>query len=181
MRIGPRTARGALLGAVFIPGVAAAAPRTLENRSDQVIDLFVQVCLKGEARFRKGDAKKVASGTMPWRMGWNSNGDFYQVRRPAEAWIAVKDGPEGGDDDYARTCRVGAKYVDVRAAADKIRAYLHEPPLPKGTPLRYYEEYYLDGGARFEVETRWWIDFVILTSYVLIPEAAERKRRKLAR
>jgi hypothetical protein len=165
----------------MIPALLPAmmlAPQTLENRSDQVIDLFVQVCLKGEARFRKGDAKKIASNALPWRMGWNTKGQYYQVRRPAEAWIAVKDELESGDDSYARTCRVGAKYVDVRSAANRVRAWLREPPLPRGTALRYYEEYYLDGGAKFEVETRWWIDFVTLTSYVLTPEAAERARRK---
>ena len=164
----------------LLPVLALLAPQTLENRSDKVIDLFVNVCLKGEARFRKGDARKVGSSAMPWRMGWNTPGDYYQVRRPVEAWIAVKDGREAGDDDHSRTCRVGAKYVDVRSAANRVRAYLREPPLPSGTKLRYYEEYYLDGGARFEVETRWWVDFVTLTSYVLTPEAAERQRRKRA-
>jgi hypothetical protein len=163
--------------AALAPAVLMLAPATLENRSDKVIDMFVQVCLRGEARFRKGDAKKVASSAMPWRMGWNTKGDFYQVRRPVEAWIAVS---EGGDSSYSRQCRVGAKYVDVRSAANGVRAYLREPPLPGGTKLRYYEEYYLDGGAKFEVETRWWIDFAILTSYILTPEAAERKRRKAA-
>ena len=165
----------------LLPALLMAAPQTIENRSDKVIDLFVQVCLKGEARFKKGEARKVASSAMPWRMGWNTKGQFYQVRRPVEAWIAVKDGEEGGDDSYARTCRVGSKYVDVRTAANQVRAYLREPPLPAGTRLRYYEEYYLDGGAKFEVETRWWIDFATLTSYVLTPEAADRARRKRAR
>ena len=158
--------------------LAAAAPSTLDVRSEQVIDLFVQVCLQGEARFKKGEVKKVGSSAMPWRMGWNTQGQFYHVRRPVEAWIAVSD---GGDDSYSRKCRVGAKYADVRSAADRVRAWLREPPLPRGTKLSYYEEYYLDGGAKFEIETRWWIDFVTLTSYVLTPEAADRKKRKLDR
>jgi len=168
------------MATTLLPILFMLAPQTLENRSDKVIDLFVQVCLKGEARFRKGEAKKVASSAMPWRMGWNTKGQYYQVRRPVEAWIAVKDGREVGEDSYARTCRVGSKYVDVRAAANQVRAYLRESPLTGDTELRYYEEYYLDGGAKFEVETRWWIDFVTLTSYVLTPEAADRKRRKAA-
>lgn len=156
--------------------LAAASP-TLDARSEKVIDLFIQVCLQGEARFRKGEVTKVDSGAMPWRMGWNTKGQFYRVRHPVEAWIAVSD---GGDDSYSRRCRVGAKYADVRSAANRVRAWLREPPLPRGTRLSSYEEYYLDGGAKFEIETRWWIDFVTLTSYVLTPEAAERARRKRA-
>ena len=156
----------------------AAGPPTLDVRSEKVIDLFVQVCLQGEARFRKSEAKKVDSNAIPWRMGWNTQGQFYHVRRPVEAWIAVSD---GGDESYSRKCRVGAKYADVRSAADRVRAWLREPPLPRGTKLGYYEEYYLDGGAKFEIETRWWIDFVTLTSYVLTPEAGERARRKRAK
>jgi hypothetical protein len=167
--------------AALAPAMMMLAPATLENRSDKVIDLFVQVCLRGEARFKKGEAKKVTSTGLPWRMGvWNTRGQFYTVRKPVEAFIAVSDAREG-NSPYARTCRVGGKYVDVRSAADQVRAYLREPPLPGGTKLGYYEEYYLDGGAKFEVETRWWIDFATLTSYVLTPEAAERKRRKAER
>ncbi|HMJ93748.1 MAG TPA: hypothetical protein VK472_06590 [Allosphingosinicella sp.] len=163
--------------APLLPVMMMLAPPTIENRSDKVIDLFVQVCLKGEARFRKGDAKKVASNAMPWRMGWNTQGQFYEIQRPVSAWVAVRDRPAG---DYSRRCRVGAKYVDVRSAADRVRSWLREPPLPNGSKLSYYEEYYLDGGARFEVESGRWVDFTILTSYVLTPQAADRQRRKRA-
>ena len=156
------------------------APATLETRSDKVIDLFVKVCLKGEARFRKGEAKKVSSNALPRHMGaFNTQGQFYQIRRPAEAWLAVRDA-RTRHEPHSRTCRVGARKVDVRSAADRVRSYLGLPPLPGRSELASYEENYLNGGARFEVRRTGWFDFVTLTSYVLTPEAAERARRKTA-
>jgi hypothetical protein len=165
----------------FLPLMLMLASPTLDARSEKVIDLFVQVCLKGEARFARDDIDPVNSGSMPWPMSgltFNRQGQFYQVRRPVGAWIAVTD---GGDDarSYSRICRVSAKYVDVRAAADRIRAYLREPSLPRGQRLGHYEEYYLGGGAKFEISRARHIDLVILQSYTLTPEAAARARRKL--
>jgi hypothetical protein len=156
----------------------AAAPSTLDTRSDEVIDLFVRVCLQGEARFRKGEVETVGSTSLPWQMGaFNRPGQYYRVRKPVEAWIAVSDG--GTDDRYSRICSVSAKYVDVRAGADRIRAWLREPALPGKLALSRYEESYLDGGAKFEISRPWYSDIGALRSYVLTPEAADRKRRKL--
>jgi hypothetical protein len=163
--------------ALLLLMMATPSP-TMDARSEKVIDLFVQVCLKGEARFAKGDVEPVASTSVPWAMDvFNRPGQFYQVRRPVGAWIAVTDG--GTNPDHSRICRVSAKYVDVRAAADQVRAYLKEPPLPRGGRLAYYEEYYLGGGAKFEIERLRWTDLVVLHSYVLTDRAAARARRRL--
>jgi hypothetical protein len=163
---------------VLLPILALLAPATIDNRSDKVIDLFIQVCMRGEARFKKGDVKKVASNALPWHMhAFNTQGQFYKVRVPVEAWLVVRDA-RSDHDPVARTCRVGARYVDIRSAADQVRAYLRLPPLPTSTTLAVYEEDYLSGGARVEVRRTGWFDFVTLTSYVMTPEAADRARRK---
>jgi hypothetical protein len=180
MKASPALLLFAAAAGLTIPAMAGLPSDTLENRSDQVIDLFIQVCLKGDARFRKDEVEKVGSSLMPWRMGWNTDGHFYRVKSPVEAWVAVRD-KAGGSPRFSRRCRVGAKYAEVRTAADRVRAYLHKPPLPRGTDLAYYEEYYLDRSARFEAEAQFGADFVILTSYVLTPEAAERARRTRGR
>jgi hypothetical protein len=164
----------------FLPLLMLGTSPTMDARSEKVIELFVQVCLKGEARFAKGDVEPVDSISVPWPMNaFNRPGRFYRVRRPVGAWIAVTDG--GTNPDYSRICGVSAKYVDVRAAADQVRAYLKEPPLPRGGRLAYYEEYYLDGGARFEIERARWTDLAVLHSYVLTDQGAARARRRLER
>ena len=164
----------------ILPILAMLAPQTLDDRSDKVIDLFIQVCMRGEARFRKGDVKKVGSNALPWHMhAFNTQGQFYKVRRPAEAWLLVREA-RSEHEPYARTCRLGARNVNVRAAADKVRSYLGLPELPSTTNLAVYEENYLSGGAKVEVRRTGWFDFVTLTSYILTPEAVERARRKAA-
>jgi hypothetical protein len=165
-----------------LPLMMMSAPPTLERRSERVIELFVQTCLKGEARFARGAIEPINPASMPWPLSalvFNRPGQFYQVRRPVEAWIAVTDG--GTDPSYSRICRVSARYVDVRTAADRVRAYLKEPPLPKGQTLAHYEEYYLDGGAKFEVSRARYADLVILHSYTLTTEAAGRAAARVER
>jgi hypothetical protein len=109
-------------------------------------------------------------------MTWSRRGDFYKVSRPVQAWIAITGPSE--NRSYSRVCRVAAKYVDIRSAADRVRAHLLEPPLPGGQRLGDYEEYYLGGGARFEIWHAPWHDLVILETYVLSPQAAARARRR---
>ncbi len=162
-----------------LPALLATASPTMDARSEKVIDLFVRVCLQGEARFARGDVERVNPGSIPGplvRMTWARRGDFYKVRRPVQAWIAITG--ESEDRRYSRVCRVAAKFVDVRTAADRVRAHLREPPLPRGQRLGNYEEDYLDGGAEFAIWHARWQDQVVLESYVLTPAAAARARRK---
>ncbi len=162
-----------------LPALLATASPTMDARSEKVIDLFVRVCLQGEARFERGDVERVNPGSIPGplvSMTWARRGDFYKVRRPVQAWIAITG--ESEDHRYSRVCRVAAKFVDVRTAANRVRAHLREPPLPGGARLGEYEEDYLDGGAEFSIWHARWQDQVVLESYVLTPAAAARARRK---
>jgi hypothetical protein len=151
----------------------------MDARSEKVIDLFARVCLDGEARFAKGDVSRVNAQSVPAPLGWEifgTRGEFYRVMKPVEAWIAITAEP--GDRSYSRICRVAARYVDIRGAANRVRAYLLEAPLPRGPRLGKYEEFYLDGGAKFEIWHARYHDLVVLESFVLAPDAAARARRK---
>jgi hypothetical protein len=166
-----------------VPLMLMLGSPTMDVRSGKVIDLFVQVCLRGEAHFAKGDVERVNSGSVPWPMSariFNRPGKFYRVLRPIGAWVAVTE--EGGDSDSrSRICRVAADHVDVRGAANRIRAWLREPPLPGHQRLMHYEETYLGGDARFEVEHAAYNDLVILHSYVRRGGAAEPEAGSFAR
>jgi hypothetical protein len=156
----------------------AAAPSTPAHRSEQVIDLFVRICLKGEARFSKGEIEKVRQSTLPWPLNGmveGVQGQAYRLRRPVDAYVSVVD---GGRESrfYSRACRVSARHVDVEAAANRILAYLGQPPLPPTRNLTRYWQSYLDGGAKFEI-TRRGPYLVVLESFTLTPEGTERARQ----
>jgi hypothetical protein len=167
----------------LLPLMMMLGSPTMDVRSGKVIDLFVRVCLRGEAHFAKGDIQNVNSGSVPWPLSarvFNRPGKFYRVLRPIGAWVTVTE--EGGDpDSRSLVCRVAADHVDVRGAANRIRAWLREPPLPGRQRLMHYEETYLGGDARFEVEHAAYNDLVILHSYVRKGGAADREARRSAR
>ena len=50
---------------ILLSALMATASPTMDARSEKVIDLFVRVCLEGEARFARGDVERVNPGSFP--------------------------------------------------------------------------------------------------------------------
>ncbi len=108
----------------MISAPAVSAP------SAQLFDVFMKVCVKGQAVFPPGSAKQVGIEGLPVNMrtmiGWRATGQFLEVIRPAPAYVAITNQGQGPDDE--RACHLAGKAIDLEAVRKQlVKLFGHEP------------------------------------------------------
>jgi hypothetical protein len=109
---------------ILISAPAVSAP------SAELFDVFMKVCVKGQAVFPAGSAKQVGIEDLPINMrtmiGWRATGQFLEVIRPAPAYVAFTD--KGMGPDHERACHLAGKAIDLEAVRKQLVKLFGQEP-----------------------------------------------------
>ena len=180
-----------LAGVLFSTPAASAAKPPVETRLETtrtLADLFVRMCMKGEAHLNNSTTTKIERKQLPGNIqGWYGkiqDGTYYRINEPKfEAFTVHYVDPVPKGNDYKEVCAIFAETLMPNEAAVQISKAMHivfaDDALPKAdVEWTYYD---LDHGFMISVRNvgTYGRTFVVMQSSIL--NDADKARRIKAR
>ncbi len=162
MALRPATLFGLVPALLICGSVAHAARPPLDVRIDatrKAADIFVQMCIKGEARLKPGMVVEIKEKDVPdyvrnlYRRAFTAR--YYRLSDgPFSGYALHLVDPKAKDTEFQEVCAVGGQNLESNEAFVPIARVFNTIIEPGSLPKRGGEWYYQDVSGSFQITVK---------------------------